>query len=218
MIVTQSPTSMPLTPTGTPLQMAKDTLPPTPVPTDDYLSRISLHQPGVTCVCSANDPDIIEVPSPRLPSETPTTAFPTIPAQILRSPGPSSEPPFYTDLPTTTSARQRSHTNKAARESLDYVLDATWEVGSDDDDKFVVTSHTETECFRVSGDESYECQLDCIVTISIYHLDVLISEPTTDAYSTPCHNGEGSTVTTRSLETHTFAVDSIDAFIQDHGN
>lgn len=83
MIVTQSPTSMPLTPTGTPLQMvisiclcyivilfiwgasnfhcllcltkAKDTLPPTPVPTDDYLSRISLHQPGVTCVCSAND-------------------------------------------------------------------------------------------------------------------------------------------------------------------
>jgi hypothetical protein len=142
-----------------------------------------------------------------LPSEMPTTSFPTAgPVDALHL-KPLSEPPFYTSLPTLLPASSTDINTQT------YQLDLKDEESSDFNG-FVITTQKETVCSKVLASEV--CKLECVVTIKLYHGEVLIREPALVIYETDCL--DENTVSTRFLETQVLPVDKMDKTKRDLNN
>ena len=108
----------------------------------------------------------------------PTTLFPTrsFKDPLFSNP---TEPPFYTMLPT------QSHVLPS---STDIDL-KTYQVGLKEEDSsdfsgFVINSQKETACSKIDAAET--CKLECVVTIKLYHNNLMIHEPTLVKYEASC--------------------------------
>ena len=123
---------------------------------------------------------IIHGASSGVPTEMPTTAFPTTITVTLDSKS-FAAPPFYTSLPTVYPATS-SGTNRS------YQIDHKDE-DSSDFNGFTITTQKETVCSKVV-DISDGCKLECVVTIKLLYRDeTLIHEPTLVKYETGCSDG-----------------------------
>lgn len=130
-----------------------------------------------------------------MPSEAPTSSFPTSAPNdglLLNS---FSEPPVYTKLPTPSPTAPSASGLATENVQLDIRDEDSSEFSG-----FLITTQKETACSKVV-DSSGICKLDCVVTIKLYHDNVLIHKPTLVKYETVCL--DDNTVSTRFLETST---------------
>eukprot|EP01082_Thalassiosira_pseudonana_P015226 g14261.t1 g14261 contig9:1490089-1492276(+) len=191
------------TPTYSPSQPI---LPIVPEPTPSPIADIIDLNPTTTCVCTST------------PTEAPTTGFPTTPPKIsLFSPGPSSEPPYYTTLPTkapvstdflatpspsfgSTPTVSKETTGPPTMPAKRYIINMIKQLGSNDFKHLVYTSRSETECSPtiIRGRTATFCKLDCIETARLFEGDTMIRE-TYESYVTDCNDEDEDIISPRNI-------------------
>jgi hypothetical protein len=135
------------------------------------------------------------------PSETPTYSFPTSMPNDALVGNNEIPPPFYTNLPTSSPSATSESVKFNAQSYLNLIDEDSSEFNG-----FLITSQKETECTKVDASEA--CRLECVVTIKLFHENVLLHKPTLVKYEADCPDTD--TVSTRALETRVLPADKMD--------
>jgi hypothetical protein len=111
-----------------------------------------------------------------------------------------SAPPFYTNLPTASPSAPSGSAEFNVQSYMNLIDEDSSEFNG-----FLITSQKETECTKVDASEA--CRLECVVTIKLFHENVLLHKPTLVKYEADCPDID--TVSTRSLETRVLPADKM---------